>query len=678
MKPSSSHSPVSANARLGGYKVYTYTIIDQSTLTGVAAPTITPAGTNIIVGPTPVTISCVQQGAAIYYTLDGAIPTMSDIPYTNGVPIIVANSARVTAKAFLGSYNSSSPRSSLFLMQNGKIQLANPQNGTVAIAPYSTVATGIVVSASGTVQNVVFWVNGVNKSGSLTSPPYTYGLTLTTQGVYSVWATMTDQQSTYTSLTATVSVYASAPSVDAGETSRVVHVQDQVPMNGSVSLNGWDPSQVTIAWLKNSGPAGVNFSDMTSPTTYAMFPQPGVYVLSLTVYYGGTSKSDTITITAVSTNNLSTIPFSDSFEEYGNGTPVLGMNGWFGNGQGPGTAQATNYVYTNSFPIATQHTLVLGVDGSVSNVFTGTSSFTNTWVDLMAECKQWVDVPLPILAPDTQFGICVNTNSRIYVWNCQTSPAPTNVWTMLPDFTVANNQWVRFTVNSDYVMGQFRLFVNGVAATNPVTSTALFSSANTNRNYLSQVGGQGYFHLDDVVVTPISPFGSNVVIQAWLAGRGSMSPGPGTVLVPIGSNQAFTFTPSNWAYIAAVTVDTSWVGSPSSYTFTNVVGNRSLYVTFADSMARQHPDVVAGPVRVYRQPDEQRGCQRSGWRRDERLAGVHCRNRSNKPGIGVPDHPGDPGRRQQPDILAELSGQDLQRLQVERNSGRLAKPGPHQ
>jgi hypothetical protein len=581
-------SGVSANARLGGYKIFTYTIIDQSTLTGVAAPTITPAGTNIIVGPTPVAMSCVQSGAAIYYTLDGAIPTTSDALYTNGVPITVVNSARVTARAFLGSYNGSASRSSLFLLQNGKIQLANPLNGTAAVTPYSTVATGIVVSASGAVQNVAFWVNG-SSIGSRTSPPYTNVLTLT-PGVYSVWATMTDQLSTYTSLTAVVTVYASAPSVDAGETSRVVRVQDQIPMSGSVSLNGWDPSQVTIAWSKISGPAGVNFSDMTSPTTYAAFPQSGVYTVRLTVYYGGTSTYDSMTVTAVATNNLSTIPFSDSFEEYGNGTPVLGMNGWYGSGPGPGAAQATNYVYTNTFPITTQHTLVLGIDGSVSNVFTGTTSFTNTWLDLMVECKHWTDVPMPALDPGTQFGICVNTNSRVYVWNCQTSATPTNVWTMLPDFTVANGQWVRFTVDSDYTRDgnggfQFTLYVNGVQATNPFTSTVWFNSANTNRNYLTQIGAQGYFHIDDVVVTLVSPFGSNYVIQVTPIGRGNITPGPGTVLVSVHSNRGFTFTPSNYSYVADVLLDHSSIGTPGTYTFTNVVSDHTLDVMFGDVMA---------------------------------------------------------------------------------------------
>jgi len=37
-------SGLSANARYGGNKVYTYTIIDQSTQSGVTPPTISPAG----------------------------------------------------------------------------------------------------------------------------------------------------------------------------------------------------------------------------------------------------------------------------------------------------------------------------------------------------------------------------------------------------------------------------------------------------------------------------------------------------------------------------------------------------------------------------------------------------------------------------------------------------------
>jgi hypothetical protein len=93
------------------------------------------------------------------------------------------------------------------------------------------------------------------------------------------------------------------------------------------------------------------------------------------------------------------------------------------------------------------------------------------------------------------------------------------------------------------------------------------------------------------VVTLIPPTGSNYLIQAWLIGRGSMSPGPGSVVVPIHSNRAFTFTASNYSDIADVLVDETSVGTNAAYTFTNVVMNHDIGVTFTDRLAASNTPI---------------------------------------------------------------------------------------
>jgi len=69
-------------------------------------------------------------------------------------------------------------------------------------------------------------------------------------------------------------------------------------------------------------------------------------------------------------------------------------------------------------------------------------------------------------------------------------------------------------------------------------------------------------------------------ITASSDSNGSISPA-GSISVNHGGSQTFTFTPSTTYRIANVMVDGASVGSPSSYTFSNVTANRTIHVTFA-------------------------------------------------------------------------------------------------
>ena len=62
--------------------------------------------------------------------------------------------------------------------------------------------------------------------------------------------------------------------------------------------------------------------------------------------------------------------------------------------------------------------------------------------------------------------------------------------------------------------------------------------------------------------------------------NGSFSPG-GAVLANSGGSQAFSITPAVGYYIADVKVDNVSVGTPTSYTFTNVTANHTIAATFA-------------------------------------------------------------------------------------------------
>jgi hypothetical protein len=85
-------------------------------------------------------------------------------------------------------------------------------------------------------------------------------------------------------------------------------------------------------------------------------------------------------------------------------------------------------------------------------------------------------------------------------------------------------------------------------------------------------------HTIDVTFAPVGPF----TITATAGAGGSITPA-GLVNVPCGSDQQFDFTPDPGYSILAVTVDSLSVGSPASYTFTDVQAGHTIDVTFTDT-----------------------------------------------------------------------------------------------
>jgi hypothetical protein len=68
-------------------------------------------------------------------------------------------------------------------------------------------------------------------------------------------------------------------------------------------------------------------------------------------------------------------------------------------------------------------------------------------------------------------------------------------------------------------------------------------------------------------------------ITATAGSNGQISPS-GTVEVNYGANQAFTITPNNGYVVASLTIDGSPTGYGTSYTFTNVIADHTIAVTF--------------------------------------------------------------------------------------------------
>jgi hypothetical protein len=102
-----------------------------------ATPSISP-GTGTYTGTQQVTISDATQGATIYYTIDGTVPTASSTPYTS--PISISASSTVQAIAVLGGVSSSVASSAL------TINPAHPPAKLAFVQQPSNVLTGVAIA----------------------------------------------------------------------------------------------------------------------------------------------------------------------------------------------------------------------------------------------------------------------------------------------------------------------------------------------------------------------------------------------------------------------------------------------------------------------------------------------------------------------------------------------------
>ena len=80
----------------------------------LAPPTITPNG-GTFANSVAVTLQSTNANAALYYTLDGSLPTTNAFIYAG--PVSLTNSATLTANAIETNFNNSVAVSALFIIQ---------------------------------------------------------------------------------------------------------------------------------------------------------------------------------------------------------------------------------------------------------------------------------------------------------------------------------------------------------------------------------------------------------------------------------------------------------------------------------------------------------------------------------------------------------------------------------
>src|ERR1035437_174852 len=140
------------------------------------------------------------------------------------------------------------------------------------------------------------------------------------------------------------------------------------------------------------------------------------------------------------------IPSVETFEEMTGGASILvpgNTNGWYGDTNNT-IAIATNitYAWTNLYPVATNHTMVLHFsDGSLTNQFMTYNATNNMTVDFMIQAVRSEDVPSSNLVMGSQTALFVDTNGLLNVWYGLDASGANNAWMTFTNAVLATSDW---------------------------------------------------------------------------------------------------------------------------------------------------------------------------------------------------------------------------------------------
>ena len=118
----------------------------------LAPPALTPNGGSFIASVN-VSASAPNTNAAIYYTLDGTLPTTNSLPYTG--PINLFSNATISVNAFATGYVSSVTASALFLVQPLYFASENFSNNMFQLKFFGAAGSNYVLFAS---TNLATWI----------------------------------------------------------------------------------------------------------------------------------------------------------------------------------------------------------------------------------------------------------------------------------------------------------------------------------------------------------------------------------------------------------------------------------------------------------------------------------------------------------------------------------------
>ncbi len=466
-----------------------------------------------------------------------------------------------------------------------KICLTAPAENSGYLVPASIVVQAEIDPAFvvGTVQQIVFSVDGVD-AACVSNLPYAASLALAAhEGVQQITARLTDGEGDYTSAAVPVIGYTNIPAFTAGMNQAInLKVTDRIDLHAMIEVLSGMTNPVHFVWSCPND-ASVVFENPTQTDASAHFSQTGEYELMLTMFYGHLVTNRYITVTVTDVNTVNRIPYKESFEAYELGSTLIGINGWYGEDAEYAVVETNLYSSAGpgGYPLSGPHSRGLYFSTGVSNLLEQTSEMTNICLDVLIACNPGGDI-MPELPSTGQIGFWVNSNQRLMVWHGQVGS--TNRWSELTDVIVSTNAYMRLTVMADYNRDlngsfKFRIWVDR----QPVTQPAVwFATANTNRNYLSKIELTGTGQLEDLVV---SDYNSMLYrrITTSVGPHGQVVPA-GELMVPVGTSTNISVLPDKYYKVGALRVDGEAVTPSLNYAFTNVLDEHALAAEFVEKL----------------------------------------------------------------------------------------------
>ena len=216
---------------------------------------------------------------------------------------------------------------------------------------------------------------------------------------------------------------------------------------------------------------------------------------------------------------------------------------------------------------------------STSNTFTYTGTPIALNIGDIVTVKVLSSVSCVSPNPATSAGITIQPTPTVTISGATTvcnNAAPTvlTATAAVSSGSIATYQWFLNTV-SQGAPSASNTFNATLPGTYTVVTTSTGGCSKTSANY--------------IVTLPTN------TITASTGGNGTITP-TGAVAVNCGSNQTFIITPNSGYSICDVLVDGTSVGTPSTYTFTNVVAPHTIAVTFCIAGCSNPPTANAGPA----------------------------------------------------------------------------------
>ena len=211
-----------------------------------------------------------------------------------------------------------------------------------------------------------------------------------------------------------------------------------------------------------TAPAGLSVAftydgSATAPTEVGSYAVTGVVDSAL--YEGSDSGTLTVSWPDPTTNS---IPWSDDFESYNNGRPLInGVTGWY--------ASAASCIVQTNVKYAGSKAAMIPQGGVLSNRFAGIAS-TGIWTRFYARAVLYDGQTNPYVATNMSALFYINSNGYAVAHNGPASPTPASSTNWVALYTnaagaaaapVAAGDWTCIEVFLDYPHTNWSLYVNG-------------------------------------------------------------------------------------------------------------------------------------------------------------------------------------------------------------------------